>query len=100
MDSHDALAKMFGVIESCVNKYISFAISVLLHVLGNHEHSRIYWPINNVNYLEAMAKKVHSYEKELQNDFGIKIVGFLDGIRFCIVNKSRGNYSGEKKRVV
>ena len=99
-DSRDALAKMFGVVESCVNKYISFAISIVLHVLGKNEHSMIYWPLNDVNYLDAMAKKVHCYEKDLQNIFGIKIVGFLDGIRFCIVNKSGGDYSGEKKKVL
>ena len=99
-DSRDALAKMFGDVESCVNKYISFAISIVLHLLENNQHSRIYWPLNDVNYLDAMAKKVHAYENEPQDVFGIKIVGFLDGIRFCIVNKSTEDYNGEKKRVL
>jgi hypothetical protein len=99
-DSRDALAKMFGVVESCFNKYISFALSIVLHVLENNQHSRIYCPLNDVNYLDAMAKRVHAYENELQDVFGIKIVKFLDGIRFCIVNKSTGDYSGEKKRVL
>jgi hypothetical protein len=32
-DSRDSLAMMFGVVESCVNKYIAFALSILLHIL-------------------------------------------------------------------
>ena len=96
------VAKEFGLVESDGNKYLVFGIQVMLSVLREHDFAQMSWKTNDLEYLNRMAEHMKNYVPELEN-YDQKIVGYLDGVRFRIVNKwirpkdQKEDYSGEKK---
>lgn len=93
----------FNIIDTVCQKYLEFAVSILLPVLRRDERARIHWETNNIEYLERMATKTRLYTPELHTVYGQKVVGYVDGTRFRIHDKwsrpadRKGDKSGEKK---
>ena len=105
--SHDMdygpVGKMFGLLDTEAEKYIKFEIRILLPELRVHPHAQIYWPHHDLHYLKEMNDLFHLYVPELRNEFHLRPVAWLDGVRFEIVSKwsnpaaKKNDESGEKK---
>lgn len=105
-DCRVGVGNQFGMIDTHATKYIHFGSFLVIRVLQNHPDARIEWPCqdpNDPDYLKRQVERVFRYVPELHQDYGVKLCGWMDGVRFPIgkkkdYKKQRNDYSGEKKR--
>lgn len=98
-------SKNFGLIEMTCQKYFDFGLFIMLPVLRIRDDSRIFWPLHDQGYLDAMVGCFQRFVPELVNVYGYRPVATIDGIRYPIQNKKRiqkprEEMKVEKKRVL
>ena len=80
--------KVFGLVDTEVQKYVEFGLQIALPVLRNNPYAKIHWPVNDIEYLNRMGEYMERYVPGFKDDFGRIPVGYLDAIRYHIVNKA------------